>query len=90
MAHDKYFESPNQTQKIAIHKYFLWGCYLAFIHNQIFQYLVVRQNIMVCGYKIADLDCFNWHAQFFFYHHLSHLGEGLPQLAHIQAETPGR
>jgi hypothetical protein len=27
---------------------------------------------------------------FFIFHHLSHLGEGLPQLAFIQAETPGR
>jgi hypothetical protein len=24
----------------------------------------------------------------FFFHHLSHLGEGLPQLAYNQAETP--
>jgi len=26
----------------------------------------------------------------FFVHYLSHLGEGLPQLAYNQAETPGR
>jgi hypothetical protein len=26
----------------------------------------------------------------FFFHHLSHFGEGLPQLAYNQAETPGR
>jgi hypothetical protein len=25
---------------------------------------------------------------FFYFHHLSHLGEGLPQLAYNQAETP--
>jgi hypothetical protein len=27
---------------------------------------------------------------FFYFHHLSHFGEGLPQLAYNQAETPGR
>jgi hypothetical protein len=32
----------------------------------------------------------NFAGNLFFFHHLSHFGEGLPQLAYNQAETQGR